>query len=50
VPPLPTNPDLFLRKPGIPKGSGGVGGQIEGGAGLLDAPPAVIKPKQPEKR
>jgi pilus assembly protein CpaC len=38
VPPLPTSPDMFLKKPTPAKGSGGVGDQIEGGAGLLDAP------------
>jgi pilus assembly protein CpaC len=45
VPPLPTNPDIFIKRPPTaPKGSGGgVGGSLEGGAGLLDAPPAAIK-------
>lgn len=39
VPPLPTDPEKFMKKPGVPaKGSGGVADQIEGGAGLLDAP------------
>ena len=39
VPPLPTTPDMFLKRPTSPgKGPGGIGGQIEGGAGLLDAP------------
>lgn len=39
VPPLPTSPDMFMKKPTPPaKGSGGVGDRIEGGAGLLDAP------------
>ena len=50
VPPLPTNPDTFMKRPGAPKGSGGVGDKIEGGAGLLDAPPAAVKPRQPEKK
>jgi pilus assembly protein CpaC len=47
VPPLPTLPDKFLKKPAPPKGSGGVGDQLEGGAGLMDAPLAapVKKPK-----
>jgi pilus assembly protein CpaC len=44
VPPLPTSPDLFMKKPTPPgKGSGGVGDSIEGGAGLLDAPLAGSK-------
>ena len=34
VPPLPTLPKRFLGAPG----SGGIGEQIEGGAGLVDAP------------
>jgi pilus assembly protein CpaC len=42
VPPLPTLPKRFLGAPG----SGGVGEQIEGGAGLVDAPPAKSKEKQ----
>ena len=46
VPPLPTNPDTFLKRAPTPKGPGGVGEMIEGGAGLLDAPPASVK-KQP---
>lgn len=44
VPPLPTSPDLFIKKPGAPvKGSGGVADRIEGGAGLLDAPQVPAK-------
>ena len=45
VPPLPTNPDTFMKRPPTaPKGgSGGVGDKIEGGAGLLDAPQAPAK-------
>jgi pilus assembly protein CpaC len=51
VPPLPTNPDTFLKKPGTPpKGSGGVSDQLEGGAGILDAPPPALRPKQPIKK
>jgi pilus assembly protein CpaC len=53
VPPLPTNPDLFLRKPATPPkggGSGGVGDHLEGGAGILDAPPPAIRPKGSEKK
>lgn len=46
VPPLPTNPDMFMKRPSTPpKGSGGVGDSIEGGAGLLDAPSAVASKK-----
>ena len=48
VPPLPTNPDMFLKRPEpVKKPGGGVGGQIEGGAGLVDAPPPAVnrKPK-----
>ena len=48
VPPLPTSPDMFMKKPTPPgKGSGGLGDSIQGGAGLLDAPlspPAKKKP------
>ncbi len=44
VPPLPIRPDTFIKKREAPvKGSGGMSDQIEGGAGLLDAPP-VRKP------
>lgn len=44
VPPLPTNPDGFIRRQGAPaKGSGGVGDNIVGGAGLLDAPQAPVR-------
>ena len=50
VPPLPTNPDIFLKRPATPpKGSGGVGAQLEGGAGLLDAPPPAVRPKGSQK-
>ncbi len=44
VPPLPTLPKRFLGAPG----SGGVSEQIEGGAGLVDAPAA--KPKANDKK
>jgi pilus assembly protein CpaC len=56
VPGLPTNPDMFLKKPGTPpKGSGGVGGHLEGGAGLVDAPqtdasPAAASAKKRKKQ
>ena len=33
VPPLPTTPDSFIKKPGE------VGDRLEGGAGLVDPPP-----------
>jgi pilus assembly protein CpaC len=50
VPPLPTVPGSFIKKPPTPvKGSGGgVSDHIDGGAGLLDAPPPVTK-KQSRK-
>jgi len=50
VPPLPTTPGSFIKKPPTPvKGSGGgVGDHLDGGAGLLDAPAASVK-KQPRK-
>jgi len=39
VPPLPTDPGSFLKRPGTPvKGQGGVGERLDGGGGLLDAP------------
>ncbi len=42
VPPLPTRTDTFIKKPEpVKKPGGGVSDQIEGGAGLLDAPPAA---------
>lgn len=41
VPPLPTRTDTFIKKPEpVKKPGGGVSDQIEGAAGLLDAPPA----------
>ncbi|MEO5897248.1 MAG: hypothetical protein ABIS06_16275 [Vicinamibacterales bacterium] len=51
VPPLPTVPGSFIKRPAPPvkgSGGGGVADRIEGGAGLLDAPPPSIK-KQPRK-
>jgi pilus assembly protein CpaC len=38
VPPLPTNPDSFIKRPGAPVKGSGIGGQLQGGGGLLDAP------------
>jgi pilus assembly protein CpaC len=51
VPPLPTNPDIFIKKPEpVKKPGGGTGGQLQGGAGLLDAPPPTINRKPGEKQ
>jgi pilus assembly protein CpaC len=53
VPPLPTVPGSFIKKPATPVkgGSGGVSDHLEGGAGLLDAPAAApVKRKQSEKK
>jgi pilus assembly protein CpaC len=47
VPPLPTRPDMFMKKPTPPKGSGGIGDSLEGGAGVLDAPLGSA-PKKPK--
>jgi pilus assembly protein CpaC len=44
VPPLPTNPNLFI-KPGDE-----LGAQLEGGGGLVDAPAAAGKPRKPGGR
>ena len=46
VPPLPTLPKRFLGAPGGP----GIGEQIEGGAGLVDAPAVKSKPKDKDKK
>ena len=48
VPALPTNPDTFIKRPEpVKKPGGGVIEQIQGGAGLVDAPPPSVnrKPK-----
>lgn len=52
VPPLPTRTDSFIKKPAEPvkKPGGGVSDQIEGGAGLLDAPPLAAKRKPTDKQ
>ncbi len=43
VPPLPTRPRQFLPSP-----DGDIGSQLEGGGGIVDAPPAnAERPKQP---
>jgi pilus assembly protein CpaC len=46
VPPLPTNPDSFLKRPGAPVKGSGIGDRLQGGGGLLDAPapPPVRRP------
>ena len=50
VPPLPTSPDTFIKKPGA---SGtepsDMGERLEGGAGLVDAPPQADKRKPSNK-
>ena len=40
VPPLPTTPDPFIKKPAAPakNPAGGIGESLEGSAGLVDAP------------
>jgi pilus assembly protein CpaC len=45
VPPLPTTPQPFIRKPGS-RGdkSGDIGERLDGDAGVVDAPPAKRKP------
>jgi pilus assembly protein CpaC len=46
VPPLPTNPDSFIQRPGQPgTGSPEIGTRLEGGAGLVDAPAESSKRK-----
>ena len=48
VPALPTNADKFIKRPEpVKKPGGGVIEQIQGGAGLVDAPPPAVnrKPK-----
>jgi pilus assembly protein CpaC len=46
VPPLPTNPDSFIQRPGQPgTGSPEIGARLEGGAGLVDAPADSSKRK-----
>ena len=56
VPPLPTRPDMFLKKPAEPikkpgGGNGaGVSDRLEGGAGLVDAPKSAPKPKPGDKK
>ena len=44
VPPLPTNPNLFIKP------SDGLGAQLEGGGGLVDAPAPAGKPRKPGGR
>ena len=51
VPPLPTVPDPFIKRPATPgKAPGGVGGEsLEGSAGLVDAPLQTPARKRDEK-
>jgi pilus assembly protein CpaC len=56
VPPLPTRPEEFLKRPGTPGkpggkpgGPGGAGSKLEGGTGLVDAPPPSTS-KRPGKQ
>jgi hypothetical protein len=52
VPPLPTTPEPFIKKPGeepkksgdVMKQSGDASDQLEGSAGIVDAPAAKRKP------
>jgi pilus assembly protein CpaC len=44
VPPLPTVPDSFIKKPGDPGKTGDVSGRLEGSAGLVDAPAVRRQP------
>ncbi len=53
VPPLPTTPDPFIKRPAPPGAPPppppDLGGQLEGGAGIVDAPPASVKRKTSQK-
>jgi pilus assembly protein CpaC len=50
VPPLPTDPDSFIQRPGVPgTDASELGPRLEGGAGLVDAPSTVGKPKSKEQ-
>jgi pilus assembly protein CpaC len=51
VPPLPTRPEPFIKKPGGgDQKPGGVGDSLEGGAGLVDAPVPGPARKPGDKR
>ena len=51
VPPLPTRPEPFIKKPGGgDRKPGGVGDSLEGGAGLVDAPVPGPARKPGDKR
>ena len=52
VPPLPTTPDPFIKKPGAPVRTpgGGVGESLEGNAGLVDAPLRAPSRKPGDKK
>jgi pilus assembly protein CpaC len=50
VPPLPTNPESFIQRPGDPgTGSSEIARRLEGGAGLVDAP-AAVKPRESKEQ
>ena len=50
VPPLPTTQGDFIRNPGTAAKPGDLGGRLEGGAGLVDAPPQSLKRQPAEKQ
>ena len=54
VPPLPTSPDTFMKRPSEPVkkpgGGGTVSDKMEGGAGIVDAPTKGAKKKPVEKK
>ena len=50
VPPLPTTQGEFIKSPGAAAKPGDLGGHIEGGAGLVDAPPQSLKRQPAEKQ
>jgi hypothetical protein len=39
VPPLPTNPEPFIKTPADASQRGDLGRQLDGAAGVVDAPP-----------
>jgi pilus assembly protein CpaC len=50
VPALPTNQGDFIKNPGVTAKPGDLGGHIQGGAGLVDAPPQSLKRQPVEKQ
>jgi pilus assembly protein CpaC len=50
VPALPTNQDDFIKNPVVTAKPGDLGGHIQGGAGLVDAPPQSLKRQPVEKQ